>query len=197
MDIKKAIKKQKSSFKLFIFIMSFISLMIPFLVLLTGKTNVFYIVYLILIELLIVAAVIAMSNNECLRFKCANNKLRIQVGILKFTNILLCDKVALIHTENTKENMEIIIVTDVRIRNKQIRPINKNFKKKYPIAYHEFEKIKKFNCDKNYFFIVIKKGGYLKYNLLDVIYRNCVKAIYTDESIKNIKIARGQLKIEK
>ena len=197
MDIKKAIKKQKSSFKLFMFIMSFISLMLPFLVLLTGKSNIFYMIYLIFIEILIIAAVIAMSNNECLKFKCVNNKLKIQVGIFKFTNILLCDKVSLIHTENNKENMEIVIVTDIRIRNKQIRPINKYFKKKYPLAYYEFEKIKKLNYDRNYYFIVIKKGGYLKYNLLDIIYRNCVKAIYTDESIKNIKIARGQLKIEK
>ena len=31
-----------------------------------------------------------------------------------------------------------------------------------------------------------------KYLLLDCIYRNCVKAIYTDYSIQNIKIARGQ-----
>ena len=55
------------------------------------------------------------------------------------------------------------------------------------------KKIKEKNPDKKYYFQVIKRGGLKKYLLLDSIYRNCVKAVYTDESIQNIKIARGQM----
>lgn len=43
-----------------------------------------------------------------------------------------------------------------------------------------------------YYFQVIRRGGLKKYLLLDLIYKNCVRATYTEESIQNIKIARGQ-----
>ena len=34
-----------------------------------------------------------------------------------------------------------------------------------------------------------------KYNLLDEIYKNCVRASYTSSAIENIKIAREQIEI--
>ena len=46
--------------------------------------------------------------------------------------------------------------------------------------------------DTIFYYQVIKRGGLKKYLLLDTIYKNCVKAVYTDDCIQNIKIARGQ-----
>ena len=73
-----------------------------------------------------------------------------------------------------------------------MREIDKNFFKRYPQVESEYNYIKKLNPGKDYYFQVIRRGGLKKYLLLDIIYKNCVKAVYTEESIQNIKIARGQ-----
>ena len=74
-----------------------------------------------------------------------------------------------------------------------LRLVDKKFLKRYPQITREYDIIKQINPKNEYYFQVIRRGGLKKYLLLDSIYRNCVKAIYTDESIQNIKIARGQL----
>ncbi|SHE81234.1 hypothetical protein [Clostridium fallax] len=195
MHIDKAIKKQKSSYKRVMFIMLFIFIFLPLVALILGKTSIFYLLYLSFIEILVLLTIIAVSNNEKLKFKCLNNKLKIEIGILKTPNILLCDKVVIVHTENSKEDMEIVIIVEMKKRNDQVRCINKNFLKKYPSVAEKYREVKRLRPEKSYYFTIIKKGGFYKYKLLDIIYRNCVGAIYTDSSIKNIKIARGQLKI--
>ncbi len=74
-----------------------------------------------------------------------------------------------------------------------MRPVDKNFLKRYPQIAEEYNNIKQQNPLRDYYFQIVKRGGLRKYLLLDSIYKNCVKAIYTDDSIQNIKIARGQI----
>lgn len=195
MHINKAIKKQKKSYKRFMFIMVFLLIFLPLIVLFLGKTSMFYIIYLVFIEIVILLSIIAVSNNEKLRFNCINNKLKIELGIFRIPNMLICDKVAIVHTENIGENMEIVIVAEMKLRNEQMRNISKGFLKKYPHVCKKYREIKRLKPNKTYYFTVIRKGGFYKYKLLDVVYKNCVGAIYTDDSIENIKIARGQLEI--
>jgi hypothetical protein len=59
----------------------------------------------------------------------------------------------------------------------------------------EYIKIKKLNPENMFYFLTIRKGSLVKYNLLDTIFKNCVKATYTLDAIENIKIARGQKEI--
>ncbi|MBM6859454.1 hypothetical protein H9X78_02940 [Clostridium saudiense] len=63
---------------------------------------------------------------------------------------------------------------------------------RYPEANHEYLKLRRLNPEETYYFQVIRKGALNKYILLEVIYKNCVKAIYTSSAIDNIKIARMQ-----
>lgn len=107
--------------------------------------------------------------------------------------MIICDKVELVHTNNCDYDLEIVIITNVKFRNKLLREVDNNLFKKYPEIKKYYTKLQDKNPDKKYFFQIVKRGGLKKYLLLDVIYRNCVKAIYTDESIQNIKIARGQM----
>lgn len=89
--------------------------------------------------------------------------------------------------------MEIIIISTMSFRNKSLRPIVKGFLKKYPKVQEELKKVSNYDNQKKYYFQIIRKGGLSKYLLLDTIYKNCVKAIYTNDCIENIKIARGQI----
>lgn len=127
-----------------------------------------------------------------LKYSCHNNRLKIKSGLFKKEGLLFCDKVVLVHTEKMEEDMEIIIITSVNFKNKRLRLITKQFLKRYPAIREEFERIKENNPDNIYYYQVVRYGGLNKYVLLDTIYKNCVKSVYTEEGIQNIKISRGQ-----
>lgn len=192
MDINKAIKWEKKLHKRFYISMLLISLILPIIMMLTGKNTTFYVGYLAIIEGLIIIAVINKINFNYLNYTCANNKLKFRSGIFSKEHLILCDKVAIVHTEKMEEEMEIILLTSVRFRNKALKPVSKGFLKKYPSVAYEYMAQKELEAEKVFYFQVIKRGGLKKYLLLENIYKNCVKAVYTEEAIENIKIARGQ-----
>ncbi|MBS6601071.1 MAG: hypothetical protein ACLR02_13125 [Clostridium sp.] len=193
MDIYKAIKMEKKSLKRFYRLMIILFIGLPLSVYLTGVKSIFYLVYLLIIELLIIAAVINKLNYYSLKYNYNANKLNITNGLFANNSLILCDKVVLVHTEKMESDMEIIIISTMSFRNKSLRPIVKGFLKKYPKVQEELKKVSNYDNQKKYYFQIIRKGGLSKYLLLDTIYKNCVKAIYTNDCIENIKIARGQI----
>ncbi len=193
MDIYKAIKVEKKSLKRFYRLMIILFIGLPLSVYLTGVKSIFYLVYLLIIELLIIAAVINKLNYYSLKYNYNANKLNITNGLFANNSLILCDKVVLVHTEKMESDMEIIIISTMSFRNKSLRPIVKGFLKKYPKVQEELKKVSNYDNQKKYYFQIIRKGGLSKYLLLDTIYKNCVKAIYTNDCIENIKIARGQI----
>lgn len=192
LDIYKALKKEKSDQKKIYLVLIVISIILPIAVFLTGLTSTFYLMSLFILEILIFLSIISLLNGYRLKFSCANNKLRIQNGIFGTESLIFCDKVALVHTEKMEEDMEVIIITSVSFRNKNLKPVVRGFLKRYPKLENEYEKLRRNNENTIYYFQVIRRGGLNKYMLLDVIYKNCVRSVYTDECIQNIKIARGQ-----
>ena len=144
------------------------------------------------IEFLIVISVIIRLNHYRVIYRCSNNKLVFKTGIFTKQNLIICDKVALVHTNKSDYDLEIVMITSFKFKNRALRQVDKNFLKRYSKIEKEYNYITKLNPDKEYYFQVIRRGGLKKYLLLDLIYKNCVKAIYTEESIQNIKIARGQ-----
>lgn len=192
MDIYTAIKKERFHLKLFFITMFIISVILPISIVLTNMTKLFYLIYLGIIEFLIVISIIIKLNHYRVVYRCSNNRLLFKTGIFSKDNLIICDKVALVHTSKSDYDLEIIILTSVKFKNRSLRKVDKNIFRRYPQIKKEYEYIKKLNPGKEYYFQVIRRGGLKKYLLLDLIYKNCVKAIYTEESIQNIKIARGQ-----
>ena len=193
MDIYKAIKREKLHLKIFLVVMVVIAILLPMTLLVTGLTTIFYISYVFLIEFLIVIAVIIKMNGYTVEYRYLSNRLVFKTGIFTKENLIICDKVVLVHTSKSDYDLEIVLITNVIFKNGKLRQVDKNFLKRYPKIVKEYDTIKQINHQNEYYFQVIKRGGLKKYLLLDSIYRNCVKAVYTDESIQNIKIARGQL----
>lgn len=193
MDIYKAIKKERKHFKIFLITMAIIAIILPLILIITGLITIFYISYVAFIYFLIVIAIIAKLNAYKVEYRYMNNRLVFKAGIFIKEYLIICDKVALVHTNKSDYDLEIILITNVVFKNRGLRPIDKNFLKKYPQIAEHYTGIKQLNPQKDYYFQVIRRGGLRKYLLLDLIYKNCVKAIYTDDSIQNIKIARGQL----
>lgn len=192
MNIYKALKKEKKSIKRFYIIMLILFISLPLAVYLTGLTSFFYLSYLAFIEFLIFVAVINKVNYTTIKYSCSNNRLKYKSGIFSKNNLILCDKVALVHTSKIEQDMEIIIVTSIKFRNKGLKLVTEGFLKRYKTIENEYLKLKKLNPDTIFYYQIIRRGGLKKYLLLDLIYKNCVKAVYTEEGIQNIKIARGQ-----
>jgi hypothetical protein len=166
---------------------------LPIILLITGFTTIFYISYAALIEFLIIIAVIVKMNSYRVQYRYLNNRLLFKVGIIYNESLIICDKVILVHTSKSDYDLEIVFITSVKFKNRGLRLVDQNFLKRYPQISKEYNDIKQMNPQMDYYFQIIKRGGLKKYLLLDLIYKNCVKAVYTDDSIQNIKIARGQL----
>lgn len=190
MNINKAIRKQKKSLKRFWLSMSFIFLLLPVSVVITRKFSFFIITYLVVIEFLIVISILIHTHRETLKYEYTN-KFKIQNGLWGGTYNIICDKVMFVHTVNDKKDMKIVLILKSRTRNKNIKTIDSKFLQTYTLknGYNISSKIE--NLQKKYYYIIINKGGYCKYELLNLIYRYCVKAYFTDEAIEKIKEYRN------
>lgn len=195
MYIDKALKKQSNAYQRFNIVMIFIFILLPIVVFAAGANNGITIPILILLEIGVILCLIVMRDRTSLNYTCENGTLRFKQGIFSSYRRISCDKIKIIHTENKQGDMDIIIVTTTRVGNKQLKLVGRNFLNKYQMAAKEYKKLKNMDQDKNYFYVVIKNGGYKKYIMLDDIYRNSVTATFTADTIENIKISRAQKEI--
>lgn len=195
MKILKALKKERKHKKYFFILMSTIFILLPLIAFLSQIKSVFLWSYLGVIETLIIVECINKLNYYNLKFSCINSKLKFKSGLFAKESVILCDKVVIVHTDKFKEEMDIILISNVKFRNKYLKPVSKDFLKKYPEASEEYIRIKKINPEDNYYFQLIRRGALKKYILLDEIYKNCVRASYTASAIENIKIAREQIEL--
>jgi hypothetical protein len=187
MDINKAIRKQEKSHKMFLLFLGFIFLFLPGVLFLSGNLNLFLLVYLVIIELLILIAVLVSINNNFLNYTVDGYKLRLQFKKFGGEINIVCDKVSFVHTEGSGSEMNIVMLTTSKFRNKKISEVDEEFLKRHSYVALNYYRIKKLNPEINYYYIIISKGNYHKYRLLDMIYRNCVKAQYTEETVERIK----------
>ncbi|WP_302633510.1 hypothetical protein [uncultured Clostridium sp.] len=193
MEINRALKRIRKKENIFFIIMGILSVLIPTLAYLANLKNTFVYVYIAIIEFLILIAMLARINICTLKFKYYNSRFKIRQGLFLRESIILCDNVAIVHTNKDREELEIIIVTSSKFRNKKSRPIVKGFLKRYPEVEREYNRLKKINEEQTYYFQIIRNGSLRKYIFLENIYTTCVKSAYTPAAIESIKIARGQI----
>lgn len=195
MRIDKAIKREKKGQKIFYLTMISLFCLLPVILYLSGIKNLFLYLFLLGIEFLIIISTIGKINFWYLKQKGVNNKLTFKSGIFSKESLILCDKICIVDTDKVGEDMWIIIVTNMKFKNRLLKPITKGFLNKYPEISKEYHRILKINDTALYYYQIVKRGGMKKYTLLDYIYKNSARATYTDSAIENIKIARGQNEI--
>ena len=193
MEINRALKRIRKKENIFFIIMGILSVLIPTLAYLANLKNTFIYVYIMIIEILILIAILSRINTCTLKFKYYNSRFKIRQGLFLRESIILCENVAIVHTSKEREDVEIIIVTSSKFRNKKARPVTKGFLKKYPEVEREYKRLKKINEEQTYYFQIIRNGSLRKYIFLENIYTTCVKSAYTPAAIESIKIARGQI----
>ena len=193
MEINRALKRIRKKENIFFIIMGILAVLIPTLAYLANLKNTFIYVYIMIIEILILIAILSRINTCTLKFKYYNSRFKIRQGLFLRESIILCENVAIVHTSKEREDVEIIIVTSSKFRNKKARPVTKGFLKKYPEVEREYKRLKKINEEQTYYFQIIRNGSLRKYIFLENIYTICVKSAYTPAAIESIKIARGQI----
>ncbi|MPQ30005.1 hypothetical protein E4V42_00910 [Clostridium estertheticum] len=187
MNINKAIRKQKKTYKRFMLSMCFIFVLLPIALMISNIMSMFFIIYLICIEIMITFVLLLRINEEYIDFKQNGYKISIWCGITRVKFIIICKKVDLVHTEGHGRNLKIIIITKSGFRNKRIRPVDINFFMKYPYVAKMYIEIKTQNLEKTYYYLVINNGGFRKYSLLNDLYKTCNQAVFSDDAIENIK----------
>lgn len=191
-SINKAIKKQRASYRRSVIAMSFILIFLPLIWCLSGQINIFFFIYLSLIEIFILTAMVFKAKVESLSYEIDRYRIRISIGFPKKDIKLLCEKVDIIHAEGNEKDMRVVLITKSTTRNRFIRKIDINFLKRYPYAGYHYGRFKKNNPESNYFYAVIITGGYKKYKLLDELYKSCTGAFFTEEAVLRIKEYRNR-----
>lgn len=202
MDLNKAVRNQNKSYKRFVTIMGFIFVLLPLILYLCNKfRDVFYVSYLLVIEVLIIIAIAIRIDREKLNFKYMNNRFKISFGITNIKLNIACDKVVLVHIEKClniydNEDFKIIILTTSKFRSNRMIKVNEKFLKNYGYIANYYYKFKKIDPEKEFYYTVIKRGGLKKYYLLDALYRTCVYAYFTEECIEKIKELRNEIDLD-
>ena len=193
MDIYKVLKKQKKSYTRFMLSMGFIFLLLPLVLYITRRFDLFFIIYLCVIEALIFISVIIRYNEDYLKFEVDHDKLMVSIcgGRIKYR--ILSSKVVIVHTIPEEQNFNIILVTKSQFRNRRIKVITQRVIDKYKGLEEYYKKINKPD-DGYYYYFIIKKGGAKKYLLLDVLYKYCLDALFTENAVENIKQFRNSNK---
>ncbi|AJA46367.1 hypothetical protein CPAST_c02670 [Clostridium pasteurianum DSM 525 = ATCC 6013] len=192
MSIDKAIKKQRASYRRSMIAMSFILVFLPLVWYLSEQINIFFFVYLSLIEIFILTAMIFKTKIQVLTYEIDRYKIKISIGFPKKDIKLLCEKVDIIHAEGSEKDMRVVLITKATTRSRFIRKVDANFLKRYPYAGYHYGRFKKNNPESNYFYTVISTGGYKKYKLLNELYKSCTSAFFTEEAILQIKEYRNR-----
>ncbi len=187
MNINKAIRKQKKTYKRFMLSMCFIFVLLPIILIVSKIINMFFVIYLVCIEIMIAFVIFLRVNEETMDFKLDGYKISIRCGVAKVKFIIICNKVALVHAINEGRDLELIIITKSRFRNKKIAPLDIKFLQKYPYVAQMYNRIKTSDLEQTYFYFTINNGGFRIYNLLDDIYKSCVGSTFSDDAIEKIK----------
>jgi hypothetical protein len=194
MNINKAIKKQGKSVNRFLLLMSFIFFILIFACLFTHSYQTFLLTYLTIIEIVILSAIFITINYYKLSYTLNGYKILIRQGIFGERINISGDKVILIGIEEREKDFQILLISSVKIRNKKAKKVDQEFLKNHGyISAYYLDIIKRGRGD-SYYYIILNKGGLKKYPLLNVMYKACVYAEYSDEAINKIKEYREGIK---
>ena len=189
MEMERTLKRIRKKESIFFIAMISIAILVPVLAFLANLNSTFVYVYIVSIEILILISILVKINICTLRFKYYNGRFKIRQGLFFKESIILCDNVALVHTNKEQEDIELVIIMSSRFRNKKARLVTQGFFNKYSEIEDEYIRIKRINEDESYYYQIIKSGSLRKYIFLEKIYTTCVKAVYTQYAIESIKIA--------
>ncbi|MBP1743465.1 MAG: rane protein [Firmicutes bacterium] len=199
MNINKAIRKQRKSYIRFLLSMCFVFFALPLAIIFYGKTDAFYLGYLAAIEALVAAAVYLRAGQERLEFNYNMGHIRVKRGIPGRTESINCNKIMYVDVEPASEKVKgfqefgMILVSKTKFRNKKLKAVDKEILDRYKAVSGLIGKHAEDSPGEELYYLVINSGGLRKYQLLDTVFKSCVKAEYSENAIEKIKFYRKSL----
>lgn len=199
MNIDKAIRKQQKSYRRFLLSMCFVFFALPLTLIYYGKNEAFYLAYLAAIEMLVAVAVYLRARQERLDYSYAMGRIRLKRGIPGKAESINCEKILYVDVEpapgKVKDFQEfgIILFSKAKFRNKRLKAVDQKVLGRYKAAAALIEKNSAGSPDCELHYLAIDSGGLRKYQLLDIVFRSCVKASFSEDAIEKIKVYRNSL----
>lgn len=199
MNINKAIRKQGKSYKRFLLSMSFVFFLLPLLLIYYKEFDFFYIAFLSIIEVMVLISIMISSNRQLLKFGYETGRLKLKIGVNREIVNIVCNKilyvdVELIEGEVSKfQDFKILLLSNSKFKNNKMKKVNLDFMKKYTLVAYHYTKFKERSPRDEFYYLIVNAGGLKKYKLLDTIYKSCVNAGFSEDSIVRIKIYRDSL----
>lgn len=186
MDIDKVLRKQRKSYKRFMLSMGFIFVLLPIALYISRVFNIFFILYLMVVETLVLFSMLIRYNEEYLSYNINGTKLHIVTGATKIKYSISSEKVAIVHVLPNEKYFDLMIVTKSRFRNKRLHHLDFRVLERYPEVEKIYNKLK-MPEEGPYYFFYVRKGGIKKYLLLNFLYKHCVSATFSESSVEKIK----------
>ncbi|MFX0548303.1 hypothetical protein ACOAKC_03120 [Hathewaya histolytica] len=187
MNTNKAIKKQRNKYFRFVFLMSFIFILFPCIVIYRKLYNYIVFIYIVVLDLLILISILKRTEEEWLFYTQKISKFYIKNGIFKRVYSFKCEEARFVHVDGKEENLKLFLIIQSKRKNKTLKVITKKFIKQYPYAGSYYYNLFKRKPDYNYYYVIVDKGKYRKHLLLDKLYSSCFNAFYSEEAVKYIK----------
>lgn len=187
MRISKAIQKQKNSLIGFLFFMGFIFVALPLVLFAYRALSFVNCIYLAIIEVLVLIECFIRIDKYNLTFEYDCEKIRIKHGLLKREFTLLSDKILYVDTSGFGKDMKVILLLKSRFRNRRIKEVSSVYLRKHSSLVNKYNEIKDKYPRKRIYYLELYKGGYIKYELIDMLYRCCHNTEFSDKTIDYIK----------
>ncbi|KRQ87751.1 hypothetical protein ABG79_00556 [Caloramator mitchellensis] len=191
-SIKKNLKRERANIKRNYFLSYFILILIAYftymiinLQLLTGWEVYFTIFYAVVIEILLIVNIIKTYVETRFKFEIADNRVKIR-SFLSEPFSFQTSKVVYVDVVQGKNIFDIIIVLNKVKRNKKLISLKASAEKESNLKRISNFLNQKYENDDFYYYI-IKNGGYKKFNYLFKLYKNCFEAEFSRMAMEYVK----------
>ena len=180
MNLKKRLKREKSSITRVKLICSTMMILMPYMVVVLKDEGIFKnwefsfaISYAILVDGLLFIYILKSISDLHLSFYVGQQKIKIKDGLFKLYFQVQLQKVIYIDIIKRKnDDFEIFIIMKKGKRNKRYVPFNIEFLKAHPQFRLTYEYLSENNVIVDFLGTYIRKGGVKKYYLLYLLYKN-------------------------
>lgn len=167
--------------------MGFIFVAFPLILFAYGALSFVNCIYLAIIEVLVVIECFIRIDKYNLTFEYDCEKIRIKHGLFKKEFTLVSDKILYVDTSRYGKDMKVVLLLRSRFRNRLIKEVSSVYLRKNPQLVNKYNEIKEEYPRKRIYYLELYKGGYIKYELIDMLYRCCHNTEFSDKTIDYIK----------
>lgn len=148
--------------------------------------DLFFLAYFSIVAIAVGITIYVLNNDGFYIDNYDYGRIDVKKGVLYRPFKIVCENVLVVHYKKGKKYNIVLLITNDNFGDKRIKPINREVIEENLEIMDALRRLKNIG-EKKLFYIRIKKSRFIKETFLSFIYKTCVKAIYTEETIMVIK----------